>query len=192
MKPLLLLLALLLPLQAALPSPTDAAKERLETAINEVMAVASRSSGDRELAEDLRPVLLKYISFDVLTRRAVGPGWSKFTEAQKQEVVRMFTTLTIRTYSSKITPGERPVIEIKNATNPAPGRVEINTSVLYQGKRTAVVYRMEEAEGWRITDIVIEGVSMILNYRTQFDAQFKKGGANAVLRALTQTLNKPQ
>lgn len=192
MNPRLLLLALLLPLQAALPASTDAAKQRLETAVGEVLAVAGRASGSRDLAEDLRPVLLQYISFDILTRRAVGPGWRQFTDPQKKTVIQLFTTLTIRTYSSKLTPGERPVIEFKNATNPAPGRVEVHTTLLYQGSRSEVVYRMEEAEGWRITDIVIEGVSMILNYRTQFDAQFKKGGADAVIRALTQTLGKPQ
>jgi len=47
---------------------------------------------------------------------------------------------------------------------------------------------MEAAEGWRITDIVIEGVSLIANYRSQFDAQFKKGGAPAVISALSQSV----
>jgi phospholipid transport system substrate-binding protein len=47
-----------------------------------------------------------------------------------------------------------------------------------------VIYRQEEAEGWRITDVLIEGVSMVANYRSQFDAEFKSGGANSVINAL--------
>jgi phospholipid transport system substrate-binding protein len=51
---------------------------------------------------------------------------------------------------------------------------------------------MEEPEGWQITDVVIEGVSLIANYRTQFDAQFKKGGAQAVISSLNQSVNRPK
>lgn len=189
---LLLILASLLPLRDALPAPADAAKKRLETAVDEVLDVATRASGTRSLAEDLRPILLEYISFDAMTRRAVGPGWRQFTEDQKKNTTRLFTTLIIRTYSSKLTPGERPVIEFKTATSPTPGRVEVPTTLRYQGSRYEVVYRMEEEQSWRITDVVIEGVSMVANYRTQFDAQFKKGGADSVIHSLTQTLNTPK
>jgi phospholipid transport system substrate-binding protein len=54
------------------------------------------------------------------------------------------------------------------------------------------VYRLEESEGWKITDVVIEGVSMIANYRTQFDAEFTQGGANAVIKALNRSLSSSQ
>jgi phospholipid transport system substrate-binding protein len=185
---LLHLLASLILLPGVLRASTDTEQKRLETAVNEVIAVADHASSNRALENDLRPVLLKTISFEAMTRRAVGPGWRQFTDDQKKRAAQLFTTLVIRTYSAKLTPGEHPVITIKTATAPAPGRVEVPTTLLYKGSRYEVVYRMEEAEGWRITDVVIEGVSLIANYRTQFDAQFKKGGADAVLAALTNTL----
>jgi len=183
---LLLLCATSLP---ALHAASDTAKARLETAVNEVLDVANRATSTSALAKDLRPVLLKSISFEAMTRRAVGPGWRQFSDAQRKKATELFTTLIIRTYSAKFTPGERPRIEYKSAATPAPGRVEVPTTLLYQGSRYEVVYRMEQSENWRITDIVIEGVSLIANYRTQFDAQFKKGGAGAVLASLTQTLD---
>ena len=139
----------------------------------------------------LRPVLQKYISFDAMTRRAVGPGWRQFTEDQQKKATQLFTTLIIRTYSSKLTPGEQPVIKFKTASARAPGRVEVPTTLLYQGSQYNVTYRMEEAEGWRITDVMVEGVSLIANYRTQFDAQFKKGGSNAVISALISIRGPP-
>jgi phospholipid transport system substrate-binding protein len=189
---LLHLLAASILLPGALRASTDTEQRRLETAVNEVLAVADRASDNRVLVNDLRPVLLKYISFDAMTRRAVGPGWRQFTDDQRERATQLFATLVIRTYSAKLTPGEHPVITFKTATAPAPGRVEAPTTLLYKGSRYEVVYRMEEVEGWRITDVVIEGVSLIANYRTQFDAQFKKGGADAVLTALTQTLDTPR
>jgi phospholipid transport system substrate-binding protein len=51
---------------------------------------------------------------------------------------------------------------------------------------------MEQEESWRTTDVVIEGVSMVANYRSQLDPVFKKGGADAVISSLEQSVAKPQ
>jgi phospholipid transport system substrate-binding protein len=67
--------------------------------------------------------------------------------------------------------------------------VDVPTTVVYQGNRYTVTYRMEQP-GWLITDVVIEGVSMIANYRTQLDSVFKKGGADAVIKSLEQSVSK--
>ena len=80
------------------------------------------------------------------------------------------------------------MIKFKTASAPAPGRVEIPTTLIYKGSQYNVTYRMEESEGWRITDVLIEGVSFVANYRTQFDATFKKGGSTAVIDALSQSV----
>ena len=183
---LILLLAPITLLHSALGASTTAAEDRLKAAVKEVLALAAEASSPSDLARDLRPVLLKNISFDAMTRRAVGPGWRQFTAPQQEKAIALFTTLVIRTYGDKFTPGERPNIQFKAATSPAPGRVEIPTTILYQGSRYEVVYRLEESEGWRITDVVIEGISLVANYRSQFDAAFKKDGANGVISALTQ------
>jgi len=188
----LLLLASLILLHGTASASTAEAERRLQNAVNEVLAIADVSSSNNALIESLRPILLKHLSFDAMTRRAVGPGWRQFTEDQQKAAIRLFTTLIVRTYSSKFTPGEHAVIKFNAASAPAPGRVEVPTTLVYQGSHYSVTYRMEEAEGWRVTDVVIEGVSLVANYRAQFDAEFKKGGANAVVGALTQSVDHPK
>ena len=167
---------------------TEEAEKRLKSAVDDVIAIADRASSTTALAEDLRPVLVKAISFEAMTRRAVGPGWRQFSDEQQKKATGLFTTLIIRSYSSKFTIGERAEVKYKEARTPAPGRVEIPTTLLYKGSRYEVTYRLEESEGWRITDVLVEGVSLIANYRTQFDAQFKKGGADAVISSLEQAV----
>ncbi len=191
-RPIYLVVILLALLHGPAFAATAEAEKRLQTAVSEVLAAADRAPSPGALADGLRPLLPKYISFAAMTRRAVGPGWRQFTKEQQEKATQLFTTLIIRTYSSKFTPGEHPAITYKPATEPAPGRVEIPTTLLYQGSRYGVVYRLEAAEGWKITDVVIEGVSFVANYRTQFDAQFKKGGATAVISALNQSVTSPQ
>ncbi|MFM8364440.1 MAG: phospholipid-binding protein MlaC, partial [Verrucomicrobiota bacterium] len=143
-----------------------------------------------ELAERVRPVLVRTISFPDMTRLAIGPGWRSFSEGDRDQATALFTSLIIRTYSSKFTPGELPEVAYKSATSPAPGKVEVATNTLYQGSRYEVVYRLSDlpGKGWRVTDVVIEGVSMVRNYRDQFDAQFKSGGAAAVIGSLEKTV----
>lgn len=187
-------LALALPLMTtvSLAGPAEEAQSKLKGAVEEVLRVADGAPNKATLPSLVRPVLSKHISFNVMTRRAVGPGWNSFTPAQQTQAVQLFSTLIVRTYSDKFTPGEHPAITYKAAVSPAAGRVDVPTSMVYKGSHYSVTYRMEQAEGWRITDVVIEGVSMIANYRTQLDAQYKKGGAQAVLNSLNQSVSRPK
>jgi phospholipid transport system substrate-binding protein len=186
------LAASLIMLHGAAFASTAEAEKHLQMAVNEVLRIAGRAGTNSALAESLHPVLPKYMSFDAMTRRAIGPGWRQFTPDQQRKAVQLFTTLVIRKYSSKFTLGENPVVKFKTASVPAPGRVEVPTTLLYQGAQYNVTYRLEEAEDWRITDVVVEGVSFVANYRAQFDAQFKKGGTNEILSALSQSVARPQ
>ncbi len=169
---------------------TGEAEKRLHTAVEEVLSIATRASSPSALAQNVRPVLQKHISFETMTRRAVGIGWRQFSAAQQAKATQLFTTLVIRTYSNKFTPGERPTVNYQAATTPAAGRVDVPTTAVYKGSRYSVTYRMEEAGGWKIVDVVIEGVSMVANYRTQLDATFKKGGAAAVVSSLEQSVSR--
>ena len=78
------------------------------------------------------------------------------------------------------------------AVAPAAGRVDVPTKLVYQGSRYSVTYRLEQEGSWKITDVVIEGVSLIANYRTQLDAKFKAGGAPAVITSLEQSVSRPK
>ncbi|TDU80898.1 phospholipid transport system substrate-binding protein [Prosthecobacter fusiformis] len=170
---------------------TAEAQQRLKTAVNEVLAVSNSVSSRSALAEKARPVLQKHISFETMTRRAVGVGWRQFSGDQQKKAVQLFTTLVIRTYSGKFTPGESATVNFKTALAPAAGRVDVPTDLIYKGSRYNVTYRMEQESGWRIVDVVIEGVSMVANYRAQLDASFKKGGATAVISSLEQSVSRP-
>lgn len=168
------------------------AQSRLKSAVAEVLSVADRTGNRSALPNSLRPVLQKHISFETMTRRAVGPGWRQFSPTQQQQATELFSTLIIRSYSSKFTPGEHPDITYLQAVQPAEGRVDVPTNMVYKGSHYSVVYRMEQVQGWRITDVVIEGVSLIANYRSQLDAQFQKGGADAVISSLNQSVSRHQ
>lgn len=166
------------------------AEATLRQGMDEVLAVAENSKGGRAMADKLQPILEKRVCFESMTRRAIGPGWRQFTPAQQQEATRLFTKLIIRSYSNKFTPGEQPEINYLKGKSPAPGKIEIPTTILYKGSRYSIVYRMEDLGRWLVTDILAEGVSLVANYRAQFGELYKKGGVTAVLDSLKESAAK--
>lgn len=167
-----------------------AAESALQSAVNDVLGVTRKSSGGRAMADELQPILTRHVCFQSMTRRAVGPGWRQFNAEQQAEATKLFTKLIIRSYSEKFTPGEQPEIKYLKASSPGEGKVEIPTSTLYKGSRYTIAYRMENRGRWLITDILAEGVSLVANYRAQFDELVKKGGAVAVLDSLKKSVGR--
>jgi phospholipid transport system substrate-binding protein len=164
----------------------------LERGVSEVLAEVYDNPGAAQPpSKRLRPILERYFDFEGITRRALGPGGRKFTPEQFQRATELFSELVLRTYADRFEPKERPVITHGAKVQLSPTRVELPTMITYAGQNYAVAYRMEnKGEAWRIYDVIIEGVSMISNYRAQFDELLQKGGPPQVLRSLEENLQK--
>lgn len=166
---------------------SDGAEGHLRQTIDAVLLQADQSSDHQALAKSVRPMLEQRVGFATMTKRAIGPGWRQFNSQQQAQAIDLFTTLIIRSYASKFTPGEHPEITYRGAQGKETNRTEVATTLVYRGTRYAVSYRLEVEGGWKITDVSIEGVSLVANYRSQLDAAFRSGGAQAVLEALKKT-----
>ena len=190
MKLALLTLVLASALAVVTRASNEDAETALRAAVDQVLTVAQKAKSGSSMADQITPVLLRYVCFESMTRRAVGPGWRQFTPDQKAEATKLFTKLIIRSYSEKFTPGEQPDTKFLKSSSPGAGKVEIPTITVYKGSRYNVTYRMEDRGKWMVTDILAEGVSLVANYRAQFDALVKKGGAGAVIASLKQSVER--
>ena len=190
MKLALLTLVLASALAVVTRASNEDAETALRAAVDQVLTVAQKAKGGSSMADQITPVLLRHVCFESMTRRAVGPGWRQFTPEQKAEATKLFTKLIIRSYSEKFTPGEQPDTKFLKSSSPGAGKVEIPTITVYKGSRYNVTYRMEDRGKWMVTDILAEGVSLVANYRAQFDALVKKGGAVAVIASLKQSVER--
>ncbi len=167
----------------------------LRGSIEEVLSVAYSGRGNENLPTRVRPLLDKIFAFELVTRQAMGPGWRQFSPADQKRVTDLFTELMIRTYSARVVGTQRPKItygapvEIAADRREIPSRVSTASS---SNEPVAVVYRVIKLpSGWRIYDVLIEGVSFVANYRAQFDEIIQKGGAPAVIRTLETKLAAP-
>jgi phospholipid transport system substrate-binding protein len=170
---------------------TDDPATMIRTAIEEVLSIAYSSHSIEALAVRVRPTLDKYFAFDLVTRQAMGPGWREFSAADQKRVTQLFGDLIVRTYSGRVIGTQRPKIEYGALVQVATDHCEFPTRVRPASSNDsfAVIYRLVKLPaGWRIYDVVIEGVSFVANYRAQFAELIGKGGAPAVLRALENKL----
>jgi phospholipid transport system substrate-binding protein len=166
----------------------------LHSAIDEVLSIAYSGHGNETLAARVRPALEKCFAFDLVTRQAMGPGWRQFSANDQKRTIDLFSELMIRTYSARVVGTQRPKIVYGTPVELAPDRREIPIRVTTStsNEPIAVVNRLIKLPaGWRIYDVLIEGVSFVANYRAQFDEIIKKGGAPAVIRILETKLAAP-
>jgi phospholipid transport system substrate-binding protein len=166
----------------------------LRSSVDDVLAVAYSGHGNESLPTRVRPLLEKSFAFDLVTRQAMGPGWRQFSPSDQKRVSDLFSELVIRTYAARVVGTQRPKISYGTPSELAPDRREIPTRVTTTSSSEpfAVVYRLIKfPAGWRIYDVLIEGVSFVANYRAQFDEIIQKGGAPAVIRTLEAKLAAP-
>ena len=177
------------PLTGAVATAADPVQV-LRTATDELQAVIFEKPADRQpLAERARPRLVKYFNFESLTRLSVGPAWRQLTPGQQQHTIKLLTELVVRNYCAHFDTAVRSRVTYAAPVALAAGRCELPTTIIYPDRSIAVTYRVEQMpDGWRCYDIIVEGISLVANYRAQFTALFQKGGADAIISALEKNL----
>jgi phospholipid transport system substrate-binding protein len=174
--------------------PFDDATTLLRNSVDEVLSIAYSDRGNETLPARVRPALEKCFAFDLVTRQAMGPGWRRFSAGDQKRVTELFGELLVRTYSARAVGTQRPKVAYGIPVTLAPDRCEIPTRVTFPSgnEPVAVVYRMTRLPaGWRIYDVLIEGVSFVSNYRAQFEEIIQRSGAPAVIRTLEAKLAAP-
>lgn len=194
------LLALLLAGTTAAPAfaqATNAAtapEALVRTVTNDVMAAirgdAALQAGDRDKALALaEQKVLPHVDFAQAARLAVGRHWNAATPEQRMRIADRFRALLIRTYSSAIGTYEGQAMRVL-PLRAAAGEddVTVRNQFLSPGRPpVAIDYAMRRGpDGWKIYDITVEGVSLVLTYRSQFDREVRAGGIDGLLRKLEE------
>lgn len=149
--------------------PTDSMK----TTIDEVLRIVrEKELKQPEKAEERRHLLEKVVAarFDYMemSRRALGAPWNQLTDQQKQEFVGLFRTLLTNSYADKIETYSGEGVQYLNERMEKE-YAEVRTKVLSGKTEIPLDYRLiNKADDWRVYDVVVDGVSLVNNYRGQF------------------------
>ena len=187
---LLALSGLLLPLPA---QSADVAPDALvRTVTLEVVALIARDkeikAGNRaKLISLIDAKVLPHFNFEAMTQLAMGQSWRKAAPEQKRRLVGEFKTLLVRTYASALAAYSdqkfdfRPLRARPNDTD-----VTVQVRVLQQGAQPVPIdYSMEKTPaGWKVYDVMVGGVSLVANYRTEFNNVVRDSGVEGLIKSL--------
>ena len=173
----------------------DLAPDQLVQKITDEVLAAIKSdkelaAGDKQKAIKLaEEKVLPYIDFEQSTRLAVGRAWREATPEQKKRLVTEFRAMLVRTYSNAVSVYQGQTLKVL----PARGKQDPEDTVVRTqyiragGQPLPIEFHMRQTDkGWKVYDIVVEGVSLVMTYRSEFDAVVKQEGIDGLIKRLAQ------
>jgi phospholipid transport system substrate-binding protein len=143
-------------------------------------------SGDRaKLIEVIEAKVLPHFSFQSMTALAMGQSWSKATPEQKMRLIEEFKTLLVRTYASALAAYSEQRIDYRPLrAKPTDTDVTVQVRVIQSGAQPVPIdYSMEKTPGgWKVYDVMVGGVSLVANYRTEFNHTVREAGVEGLIK----------
>ena len=188
----LLILGLMLPLEAHSAVPQEVVKNHIDKVLEILRDPAlTGDSGKKVKKEKIRAISEELFDFTELSKRSLGQNWEKFSPDQQRAFVKLYQTLLEETYSEKITSYTDEKVVFKKEVNLSEKTAEVQTAILTRTSEVPIYYRlMEKNQDWKVYDVVIEGVSLVSNYRTQFREILASKTPEALIEILRNKVGK--
>jgi phospholipid transport system substrate-binding protein len=191
---ILLILWLMSPLVTHSAVPVDMLREHVNKVLEVLRDPALKGESGRKVKKErIRVISEEMFDFTELSKRSLGQNWDKFNPDQQKEFIKLYKSLLEETYSDKVSSYTDEKIIIKKDVNLSEKTVEVQTMILTRTSEVPIYYRLLEKNGnWKVYDVVIEGVSLVSNYRTQFREILASKTPEALLEILRNKVGKGQ
>jgi phospholipid transport system substrate-binding protein len=145
-------------------------------------------SGDQK-REQIEQIAYEAMDFDTLSKLVLARNWSKFSPAQQSEFVDLFKKHLSITYGRNVDNYKNERVQILSERKEGYGDVTVLTKILRGGGDADVLvdYRLRQRDGrWKIIDVIVEGVSLVSNFRSQFQEIVANGGPDHLIALLKE------
>ena len=170
--------------------------EKLRKDVTEVLNVLKDPAQKAEFAKDIKgdkilPVYEKMFDDVELSKRALAKNWNNLSVPQRQEFVKLFRQVLERAYGDKIVSYNDEKVLFDRETMLSEKVAEIQTRIVTSSKEIPVNYMMIQKNGvWKVYDVVVENVSLVQNYRTQFNDILAKNTIEQLLDILRKKIKE--
>jgi phospholipid transport system substrate-binding protein len=168
--------------------PLDLVKSAAERAIQVLKDPKLKAPEKKtERIERLKEIINPIFDYEEMARRTMGPHWRRRTPAEQEEFYKLFRAFLEKIYSTKVDfyDGERVVFG-REAIDGDYAQVE-STVTDSKGMESPVVYRLKRTDGkWKVYDAIVENISIVNNYRSQFDRVISKSSYDELKRMLKE------
>jgi phospholipid transport system substrate-binding protein len=172
-------------------APDELVKKITEDVLAAIKSDKQLAAGDKQKALKLaEEKVLPYIDFEEATRLAVGRAWAQATPEQKKKLVSEFRNMLVRTYSNAIEAYQGQTLKVlpSRSSKDSKDDTTVRTQFIRAGGQPLPIdFQMRKTDkGWKVYDISVEGVSLVLTYRSEFDAVVKQEGLDGLIKRLAQ------
>ena len=189
---IMVLLAAPVPVRAG--EPTGQIREAIEQGIAVVKNPKLAGKGmQAERRARLREAVAPYFDFQEMAKRSLGIYWKDRSPSEREEFVRLYRKLLENSYAGKIESYQGEKILYGKETVDPPYAVVRTGIVTMKGEEIPVNYLLlQEGSRWRIYDVVIERISLVNNYRSQFGSILQKSSFPELMRKLKDTVGRQE
>ena len=179
----------------ATPCYAGAPTDTMKTTIDEVLRIVRESDLKQpNKAEERRRMLERAVGarfdYQEMSRRALGAPWNTLSDQEKQEFVDLFRTLLTNSYSDKIETYSGEGVQYLNERMEKE-YAEVRTKVLSGKTEIPLDYRLiNKGDDWRVYDVVVDGISLVNNYRGQFAKIIKSSSYADLVEQLRKKSDK--
>lgn len=190
MKRLLAVFSVFLFLLLSLPVHAGVPMDTVQANVDKVIEVLRDPKLKAESAKETKKERLRHIYDDMfdqleLSRRALAQNWNNLNLAQREEFVNLFRQMLEKTYIDQILAYVDEKVVFDREVQLSGTQAEIQTIVVTSSKKIPVFYRVIlKGGGWKVYDVIIENVSLVSNYRTQFNDILAKNTTEQMLEIL--------
>nr|MBV6628326.1 ABC transporter substrate-binding protein [Oceanococcus sp. HetDA_MAG_MS8] len=126
--------------------------------------------------------------FRTMSLLVLGPNWKSASEEQRERFMLAFKNLLIRTYSKALLQAGDAAIEWEPLElEPGEKRTMVRAAVPTSSGPVKIAWRLRKlSEGWRVFDVVVDGISLVTNYRGSYSAEIRKSGLDALIEKMEQ------
>jgi phospholipid transport system substrate-binding protein len=190
-------LALVALSQVALAAPSAGPMATLKQKNGEVdkllrQKVEKGTPAESKQKEEIKQLAAGLLDYDELAQKALAAHWEKLTPAQRTEFVATLKELIERNYVKQLRSNLDYQVQYKNEENAgAEATVTTVVKVKSAGKNTdaEIVYKMKkDPDGWRVWDVITDEVSLVRNYRTQFNKIITEQSYDALIKKMKSKL----
>jgi phospholipid transport system substrate-binding protein len=175
----------------SIPFPVFAGEPmaQLSASINEFVTIMSNTSVAElqatGLPEKARQLVFARFDFSEMTKRSLGAHWKSMDQAEQREFVDAFTQRLLVFYGKSVRSTGNEKIEFMREVRDGK-QASVETKVISgNGDQTPIDYRLRDVDGqWMVYDVVIDNVSLVNNYRSQFERVIAKSSVQDLLRRM--------
>jgi len=167
-------------------APLETVKVNANQVLDVLRDQKLKAPSAKEMKKDkLRAIYVNMFDEVELSRRSLGNNWNKLNAAQRQEFVKLFEQVLEKAYADRILSYTNEKIEFTKESMTSDNMAEVRTKVITASKEIPIFYRVILKDGvWKVYDVIIENVSLVQNYRTQFNDILAKNTPEQLLEIL--------